>query len=159
LQMFRQPREPMVIRLDPRRNDVSEGTPLTARWPWTAMLIALGLEFSLGVASLLLVPVGRPDEWLPPQGRAVYLVHAGLGGMLGIGALVIFFVAAQGGRTVRLGAKIGFIGLLVGAGGGILAAFHPWRLTGMGLMLAGTFVAFFGYLIPLLEQMQREELE
>jgi hypothetical protein len=29
----------------------------------------------------------------------------------------------------------------------------------MGLMLAGTFVAFFGYLIPLLEQMQREELE
>jgi hypothetical protein len=123
------------------------------------MLIALGLELSLGVASLLLLPAGRPDEWLPPQGRAVYVVHAGLGGMLGIGALVIFAVASHGGRIVRLGAKIGFVGILVGASGGILAAFHSWRLTGMGLMLAGTFVAFFGYLIPLLEQTQTEELE
>ncbi|HEV3369275.1 MAG TPA: hypothetical protein VG074_06910 [Acidimicrobiales bacterium] len=124
-----------------------------------AMLIALGLEFALGVVSLLLVPVDRPDEWLPPQGRAVYVVHAGLGGMLGIGALVIFVVASQGGRIVRLGAQIGLVGLLLGAGGGLLTAFHPWRLTGLGLMLAGTFVAFFGYLIPLLEQIQRQELE
>ena len=123
------------------------------------MLIALGLEFALGVVTLLLVPVDRPDEWLPPQGRAVYVVHAGLGGMLGIGALVISVVASHGGRIVRLGAQIGFLGLLLGAGGGILAAFHPWRLTGMGLMLAGTFVAFFGYVVPLLEQIQREELE
>ena len=124
-----------------------------------AMLIALGLEFALGVVTLLLVPVDRPDEWLPPQGRAVYVVHAGLGGMLGIGALVIFVVASQGGRIVRLGAQIGLVGLLLGAGGGLLTAFHPWRLTGLGLMLAGTFVAFFGYLIPLLEQIQRQELE
>lgn len=123
------------------------------------MLIALGLESALGVVSLLLVPVDRPDEWLPPQGRAVYVVHAGLGGMLGIGALVIFVVASQGGRIVRLGAQIGLVGLLLGAGGGLLTAFHPWRLTGLGLMLAGTFVAFFGYLIPLLEQIQRQELE
>ena len=123
------------------------------------MLLALGLEFVLGVASLLLVPVGRPDEWLPPQGRAVYVVHAGLGGMLGIGALVIFVVASHGGRIVRLGAQLGLVGLLLGAGGGIVAAFHPWRLTGMGLMLAGIFVAFFGYLIPLIEQIQSEELE
>lgn len=123
------------------------------------MLIALGLEFALGVVSLLLVPVDRPDEWLPPQGRAVYVVHAGLGGTLGIGALVIFVVASQGGRIVRLGAQIGLVGLLLGAGGGLLTAFHPWRLTGLGLMLAGTFVAFFGYLIPLLEQIQRQELE
>ena len=124
-----------------------------------AMLIALGLEFALGVVSLLLVPVDRPDEWLPPQGRAVYVVHAGLGGMLGIGALIIFVVASHGGRIVRLGAQIGLVGLLLGAGGGLLTAFHPWRLTGLGLMLAGTFVAFFGYLIPLLEQIQRQELE
>jgi hypothetical protein len=124
-----------------------------------AMLIALGLEFALGVVTLLLVPIDRPDEWLPPQGRAVYVVHAGLGGMLGIGALIIFVVASHGGRIVRLGAQIGLVGLLLAAGGGILAAFHPWRLTGMGLMLAGTFVAFFGYVIPLLEQIQREELE
>jgi hypothetical protein len=115
------------------------------------MLVALGLEFALGVVTLLLVPVDRPDEWLPPQGRAVYVVHAGLGGLLGIGTLVIFVVASHGGRIVRLGAKIGLVGLSLGAGGGILTAFHPWRLTGMGLMLAGTFVAFFGYLIPLLE--------
>ena len=79
--------------------------------------------------------------------------------MLGIGALVIFAAASHGGRIVRLGAQIGLVGLLLGASGGILAAFHPWRLTGMGLMLAGTFVAFFGYLIPLLEQIEREELE
>ena len=109
----------MVIRSDPRRNDVSHGTPMTARWPWIAMLIALGLEFALGVVSLLLVPVGRPDGWLPRQGRAVYVVHAGLGGMLGIAALVIFAAAAHGGRIVRLGAQIGLVGLLLGASGGI----------------------------------------
>ena len=79
--------------------------------------------------------------------------------MLGIAALVIFAAAAHGGRIVRLGAQIGLVGLLLGASGGIVAAFHPWRLTGMGLMLAGTFVAFFGYVIPLLEQIRREELE
>ena len=123
------------------------------------MLIALGLEFALGVLFFLLVPVDRPDQWLPSQGRAVYVAHAGLGGMLAIGALVIFVVASHGGRIVRLGAQIGLVGLLLGAGGGTLAAFHPWRLAGMGLMLVGTFVAFFGYLIPLLEQIQREELE
>lgn len=157
--MFRQSRGQWSFDWTPDANDVSPGTPTTARWPWIAMLIALGLEFALGVASLLLIPVGRPDEWLPAQGRAVFVVHAGLGGMLGIGALVIFVVASHGGRIVRLGAQLGFVGLLLGAGGGILVAFHPWRLTGMGLMLAGTFVAFFGYLIPLLEQIQREDLE
>ena len=78
------------------------------------MMIGVGLEFALGVASLLLVPIGRPDEWLPLQGRAISLVHAVLGGMLMIGALTTFVVASGGGRIVRLGAQIGLVRTIAG---------------------------------------------
>jgi hypothetical protein len=125
--------------------------PLTGRVVWIGMMTGIGVEFALGVASLLLVPVGRPNDWLPPQGVAVYLGHAILGGILALGALVIFVAGSHATRNVRMGAHIGLGGIVVGALGGMLAAFHPWRLTGMGLMLVGTFVAFFGYLIPLLD--------
>jgi hypothetical protein len=139
---------------------VIAGTPpAIGRWVWAAMLIGICLEFALGVACVVLVPVGRPDEWIPVQGRAVYVAHAVIGGMLGIGALVSFLVAAREGRMIFLGAGVGLAGLLLGAGGGMLAVYHPWRLTGMALMFGGSFVALFGFLIALHDPMPNEGLE
>jgi hypothetical protein len=79
--------------------------------------------------------------------------------MLGIGALVSFLVAAREGRMIFLGAGVGLAGLLLGAGGGMLAVYHPWRLTGMALMFGGSFVALFGFLIALHDPMPNEGLE
>jgi hypothetical protein len=115
------------------------------------MMISVGIEFALGVACLALFPIRRPDQWLPPQSKAVYLAHAALGGLLAIAAVAIVMTVASNQRFVRLGAQAGLVGLLLAAAGGMLSVWHPWRLAGMGLMLVGSFVAFFGYLIPLAE--------
>jgi hypothetical protein len=122
---------------------------MTARWVWFVMIIGIGIEVGLGVACLVLVPVRRPDQWLPAQSKSVYVAHALLGGLLGICALAILAAALSGSRFVRLGAQIGLVGLILGAGGGILSVVQAWRLTGMGLMFAGALLAFFGYVIPL----------
>jgi hypothetical protein len=122
---------------------------MIARWVWFVMMIGIGIEFALGVACLVLVPVRRPDQWLPPQSRGVYVAHAVLGGLLAIGALAILIAVLDGARFVRLGAQVGLVGLALGAGGGMLSVSHPWRLTGMGLMFVGALVAFFGYVLPL----------
>jgi hypothetical protein len=122
---------------------------MIARWVWIVMMIGTGVEFALGVACLALVPIRRPDQWLPPQSKGVYVTHAVLGGLLAIGALAILVRSLGGSRFVRLGAQIGLVGLLLGAAGGMLSVSHAWRLTGIGLMFAGALVAFFGYVIPL----------
>ena len=126
------------------------------RWVWIVMMIGIGVEFALGVACLVLVPVRRPDQWLPPQSRGLYVAHAVLGGLLAIGALTILVAVLGGSRFVRLGAQVGLVGLSLGAAGGMLSVSHPWRLTGMGLMFVGSIVAFFGYLIPLAERSVQE---
>lgn len=122
---------------------------MVARWVWFVMMIGIGIEFALGVACLVLVPMGRADQWLPPQSKVVYVAHAVLGGLLGIGALTIFTRARDRSRLVRLGAHIGVVGLMLGAGGGVLTVWHSWRLTGAGVMFAGALLAFFAYLVPL----------
>jgi hypothetical protein len=122
---------------------------MISRWVWFVMMIGIGIEFALGVVCLVLVPVRRPDQWLPPQSRGVYVAHAALGGLLAIGALTILIAVLDGSKFVRLGARIGLVGLILGAVGGTLTVSHPWRLTGMGLMFAGALLAFFGYVIPL----------
>ena len=122
---------------------------MIARWVWVVMMIGIVIEFALGVVCLLLVPIRRPDQWLPPQSRGVYLVHASLGALLGIGALTLLIAARNGSRFVRLGSWIGLVGLMLGAGGGTLSVSHSWRPTGMGLMFAGALLAFFAYVIPL----------
>jgi len=73
---------------------------MIARWVWIVMMIGTGVEFAFGVACLVLVPIGRPDQWLPPQSKGVYIAHAVLGGLLAISALAIL-VAALGGRPDR----------------------------------------------------------
>ena len=40
---------------------------------WIAMSVATGVEFLLGIAGLVVVPLGRPSGWLPARGEALYL--------------------------------------------------------------------------------------
>jgi hypothetical protein len=119
------------------------------RWVWIVMMIGIVIDFALGVACLALFPVGRPDQWLPAQSKGVYVAHAVLGAILTIVALTILIRVLGGSKFVRLGAQIGLSGLVLGAAGGMLSVFHPWRLAGMGLMFVGALVGFFGYVIPL----------
>jgi hypothetical protein len=133
--------------------------PTIGRWVWVGLLTGICLEFALGVACVVWVPAGRPDEWIPVQGRAVYVAHAVIGAILGIGALVSFLAAAREERTVFLGSGVGLAGLLLAAGGGMLAVYHPWRLTGMALMFGGSFVALFGFLIALHDPTSNEGVE
>jgi MFS family permease len=123
------------------------------------MMIGIVIEFALGVACLALLPVGRPDQWLPAQSRGVYVAHSVLGGLLTIAALSIVMRVRGGTKFARLGAGIGLGGLALGAAGGLLAVSHPWRLGGMGLMLVGALVAFFGYVIPLADVPVEEQLQ
>jgi hypothetical protein len=123
--------------------------PVIARRVWVVMMIGIGVEFALGVACAVLIPLRRPGQWLPPQSRGLYVAHAVLGGLLAIAAPALVMAAFGASRFVRLGAWLGLSGLVLGAGGGMLTVSHAWRLTGMGLMFVGALVAFFGYIVPL----------
>jgi hypothetical protein len=138
---------------------VHESTPMIARWVWVTMTIGIGIEFALGVACFVLLPVRRPAQWLPSHGGVVYVVHAAFGGLLAIAALLIFMAVRDGTRLARLGGLIGLVGLMLGAVGGMLSVSHSWRLTGIGLMFVGALLAFFGYLIPLADVTVRESSE
>lgn len=129
---------------------VGPGPPTLGRWVWIVMMIGIGLELACGIVALLLVPIQRPSAWVPGKGVAVYLVHAVLGGILTLAAMWLLTVAPRD-RVVRAGIVIGSAGLLLGAGGGILAVYHSSRFAGLALMFAGSLIAFFGYLIPLIE--------
>ena len=59
----------------------------------------------------------------------------------------------------RIAAISGLCGMLVGALGGVLCAFHPLRLLGMALMFVGVSVAFFGYHIPMIDETPPEAPE
>ena len=123
------------------------------------MMIGIVVELALGVACLALIPVGRSDQWLPVQSRGLYLAHTVLGGLLTFGALAILARVLDGSRFMRLGGQIGLGGIVLGAAGGMLSVWHPWRLAGMGLMLVGALVAFFGYVIPLADVPEEEAVE
>jgi hypothetical protein len=121
------------------------------------MMTGIVVELALGIACVVLVPFGRPDQWLPAQSRGVYFAHAVLGFLLTIGALVILTRAIGGPRFARLGAQIGLGGLVVGSAGGMLSVWHSWRPAGVGLMFVGALVAFFGYVVPLADLPVKEQ--
>jgi hypothetical protein len=132
-----------------------EASTQVARVVWLSLMIGVCIEFAAGLFGMLYVPFNRPDGWLSRRGEAIYLLHALLGGLLGVTALaVVLYVSRQAPsrRVDRIAAISGLVGVLVGALGGILCVEHPLRLLGMALMFLGGSVAFFGYLIPMIDE-------
>ena len=132
----------------------TESAPKVPRIVWMVMLAAVGVEFIVGLVGMLYVPFNRPDGWLSHQGEAINLFHAALGGVLGVAALAVAIRVTPrqpGHRVDRVAAISGLCGVLVGALGGFLCVPHSIRLLGMALMFLGVSVAFFGYLIPMIE--------
>ena len=117
---------------------------------WRVMMIAVGVEFIVGIGELFFVPFNRPNGYLPHAGEAISLVHALVGGFLGIGATAIVLLVTREDRDARIAAVGGFIGVVVGAVGGTIYYYHSLRLPGLGLMFIGAAVAFFAYLTPLI---------
>jgi hypothetical protein len=117
-------------------------------------MVAVTVEFLAGLVGMLYVPFNRPDGWLAHRGEAIYLAHAVLGGLLGVAAVAVVFHLSRRTpvhRVERIAAVSGLCGVLVGAIGGVLCVSHPLRLLGMALMFLGVSVAFFGYLIPMID--------
>ncbi|MBW4029941.1 MAG: hypothetical protein HIU57_04585 [Acidobacteria bacterium] len=117
---------------------------------WLAMTVAVGIEFAVGLGELFFVPFSRPNGYLPGEGEAISLVHALVGGFLGIGATAIVLLAKRDDRLARIGSIGGFIGVVIGATGGAICYYQSLRLLGLGLMFVGASVAFFAYLTPLI---------
>jgi len=141
----------------PRANEALEGDATPERVPrvvWVVLMIAVAVEFFAGLIGMLYVPFNRPDGWLAHRGEAIYLVHAVLGGLLGVAALVVVLQVLRQTRVHRVdrvAAVSGLVGMLIGALGGALCVSHPLRLVGMALMFVGVSVAFFGYFIPMID--------
>ena len=108
----------------------------------------VGVEFVLGIVTLVSVPTGRPSGWWPDQGRLVYLAHSLVGLPLAILAVLYLARVRESTRLHRLSGWIGAVGVAAAGLGGLLTVFHPLRLVGVGLMLAGPVTAGFGYLVP-----------
>lgn len=140
-----------------RRRSLPTHDGLATRVPrvaWRLLLIAVGAEFVVGLVGMLYVPFNRPNGLLVHRGETAYLIHAVLGGLLGVAAVAVaVHVSSQGSahRVDRIAATSGLCGVLIGALGGFMCAVHPLRLSGMALMFVGLSVAFFGYLIPMID--------
>jgi hypothetical protein len=131
------------------------------RWFFIAMLVGVIAEFIIGGAELFYVPLNRPTGWLAHHGEAIYVVHALLGMALGVAALYVFSRAlttlhlVQVQRTAAIG---GFLGVAAGAVGGVLSYERELRLYAIAFMFLGVAVAFFCYLLPLIEgSMERSQ--
>jgi hypothetical protein len=121
---------------------------------FVAMMVGTIAEFFIGCAELFYVPLNRPTGWLAHHGQAIYVVHALFGMALALGALYVFATAVttpnliQVYRTAAIG---GFMGVAVGAFGGALSYERSLRLFAIAFMVLGVAVAFFCYLLPLIE--------
>ena len=134
------------------KSDVSDVT--LHRSLFVAMLVGTIAEFFIGGAELFYVPLNRPTGWLAHHGQAIYVVHALFGMALGIGALAVFGAAVTTARLVqvdRTAAIGGLMGVAVGAFGGALSYERSLRLFAIAFMVLGVAVAFFCYLLPLIE--------
>ncbi len=126
------------------------------RWAW-ALTLLVGLEFVVGIVTLVYVPTGRSSGWLPEVGRTVYLAHAALGFPLAIAAGAFLLRVRGSTRIYLLSAWIGGVGVAVAGAGGLLTVAHPLRLVGLALMFVGSVVAGFGYLLPAFDRLTEGE--
>jgi len=127
--------------------------PRLSRHLWQILLFAVVAEFLTGVVGVVYVPFHRPNGWLVHQGRALYVGHAIIGAVLGIGAVAALAAVRRrrsANRFERIAGVTGLVGVVLGAVGGLLCYDQALRLFGMAVMFVGVSVAFFGYLIPLL---------
>jgi hypothetical protein len=131
-------------------------SPDRARRAGLALGGLVGLELVFGVAAVVLIPYDRPFTWIPAEGRLVYVIHAGVGGALGVGAVAVVLGARRASPIARQGSVTGLVGVVMAGVGGLACAAHPTRLLGVALMLVGTMVAGFGYLMMVIEVAPRE---
>ncbi len=149
-----------VVRLAPPRPAGSRragdgGAAVHRRALLLAVLV--GAEFALGVATLVVVPTGRPTGWWPEEGTVVYLAHALVGLPLVILATLFLVGVRHSSGLHRVSGWVGAVGVGLAGAGGLLAVTHPLRLVGAGLMLVGPAAAGFGYLIPTLDRLSGED--
>ncbi len=119
---------------------------------WAALLVAgVVVEFLLGILGLILIPFGRPSGWLPSQGAAVYGVHATVGLLVGLGAVVYLVKVRRMGRIARIAGWTGGICLLVAGLGGLMTeAASVVRVFGIALMFAASVLAAGAYGVPVI---------
>jgi drug/metabolite transporter (DMT)-like permease len=128
-----------------------------ARRAGVAMGSLVGAELVLGIGTLVIVPYDRPDVWIPARDHLLYLTHAALGGILGLGSVVLLLATRRASRIAHLGAIVGFVGVILAAAGGVASVDRPTRLLGVGLMLVGAVVAAFGYLMLIIPVTPRDD--
>lgn len=133
---------------------VDEPSASLHRSIFVAMMVGVAAEFIVGGVELFYVPLNRPSGWLAHHGEGVYVVHALWGAALGCGALWVLSRAlitpglVQVDRTAAVG---GFLGVAVAAIGGVMSYERSLRVYAIALMFLGAAVAFFCYLLPLIE--------
>jgi hypothetical protein len=113
------------------------------------LAIAVGIELVLGIMTTLSVAIDRPSGWVPSKGQVVYLVHAGGGLFITLGALLLVLHLSGTGRIAHIVGWMGLVSVaLAGLGGLLTAATSLVRLLGIALMFVGTVGAGLSYLIP-----------
>ena len=121
------------------------------------LLVLVAVESALGVVALLKVPLGRPSSWVPREGAAVYVVHATVGFVLAIGAILLVERARRLTRLYTFAAWIGVAGVALAGVGGLLAVSHTLRLVGLLFMFIGPATAAIGYFLPTLDRLERQD--
>ncbi len=139
-----------------RRFEASTSThaselPEVSRRAWTAMMFLTLIEMLLGFGEMLSVSFDRPNGFVVTQGEAITLVHGAVGSVLGFAGLIILGLAWRQGHIERVASVVGLVGLAIGGVGGLLCYAHSLRLIGMVIMFLGASTAFFGYLMPTID--------
>lgn len=122
----------------------------SVRPAWAILEMAIAVQFALGIATLVTVPVGRPSGFLPHKGRIVLEIHAAVGVLLFVGAIALIAAARKDPRTLRIASWVGFAGIVVAGAGGLATANHGARSLGIALMFVGALLAGFAYLTGVL---------
>jgi integral membrane protein len=109
----------------------------------------VAIDVILGLLSVVVIPIGRRSGWLPAKGKDLYLAHGLLGFLLVLAAVGTLSIIGRSGRTGRLAAWSGLVGLAIAGLGGLLTEPHSLiRFLGMALMFVGPSLAGLAYLIP-----------